>query len=207
MHSGPPGGQSLPGNWRNAEDLRLIPGVRDVFLSRETRHAWPVRVPWSRRQDLHPHWTRSELAASALGYTGMLAHGGPGRTCTVTFRVKAGCSRCLSYRAVREKDAHPGLAPGLSDLQADGSSLHRMRDSESGLTNRTCTGTAAFTGRDATVTTWSTLTLEMVLPRGLAPRTSAFAKRRADSYTSGAWKDWHSMPVLPRLLRRERPLC
>ena len=30
-------------------------GVRDVILSRETRHAWPVRVPWSRWQDLHPH--------------------------------------------------------------------------------------------------------------------------------------------------------
>ena len=25
---------------------------------------------WSRRQDLHPHWTRSELIASALGYAG-----------------------------------------------------------------------------------------------------------------------------------------
>ncbi len=29
---------------------------------------------------------------------------------------------------------------------------------------------------------------EMVLPRGLAPRTYAFARRCADSYTSGAWK-------------------
>lgn len=133
------------------------PGWRDDFLSRETRRAWPVRVPWSRRQDLHPHWTRSELVASALGYTGMLENGGPGRTCTVTFRVKAGCSGSLSYRAVRVEDAHPGLAPGFSVLQTDGSSLHRMRDSETGLTNRTCTGTAAFTGRDATVTTWSTL--------------------------------------------------
>jgi len=46
------------------------PGWRDDFLSRDTRRAWPVRVPWSRRQDLHPHWTRSELAASALGYAG-----------------------------------------------------------------------------------------------------------------------------------------
>ena len=27
------------------------------------------------------------------------------------------------------------------------------------------------------------------------------------SYTSEALKNLHSMPVLPRLLRRERPLC
>ena len=46
-------------------------------------------------------------------------------------------------------DAHPGLAPGASVLQADGSTLRHVRDLKAGLTNRTCTGTAAFTGRDA----------------------------------------------------------
>ena len=41
----------------------------------------------------------------------------------------------------------------------------------------------------------------MALPRGLAPRTSAFAGRHAEfCYTSGAWK-WCAMPVLPRRLR------
>ena len=31
---------------------------------------WATGAKWSRRQDLHPHWTRSELVASALGYAG-----------------------------------------------------------------------------------------------------------------------------------------
>ena len=34
-------------------------------------NGWRSRgAKWSRRQDLHPHWTRSELVASALGYAG-----------------------------------------------------------------------------------------------------------------------------------------
>lgn len=66
-----------------------------------------------------------------------------------TFRFKVGCSRCLSYRAISNVDAHPGLAPGVSVLQADGSTLRHVRDLKPGLTNRTRTGTAAFTGRDA----------------------------------------------------------
>ena len=56
-------------------------------------------------------------------------------------------------------------------------SVHLLGQRPSGLTNGIRTRTAAFTGRDAALTSWSTL--EMVLPRGLAPRTSAFAKRRA----------------------------
>lgn len=79
-------------------------------------------------------------------------NGGPGRTCTVTFRVKVGCSRCLSYRAVGWDDAHPGLAPGLPVLQTGDSSLHHVRVCEVGVINGVCTHTAAVTGRDATVT-------------------------------------------------------
>ena len=54
-------------------------------------------------------------------------------------------------------DAHLGLAPGKSVLQTDDSTLHHVRDEMVGLTNGTRTRTAAFTGRDAAFTSWSTL--------------------------------------------------
>lgn len=47
---------------------------------------------------------------------------------------------------------------------------------------------------------------EMVLPRGLAPRTSAFAERRA-SLTLRELEKWCAMPVLPRRPRFGRPPC
>ena len=47
---------------------------------------------------------------------------------------------------------------------------------------------------------------EMVLPRGLAPRSSAFAERRA-SLTLRELEKWCAMPVLPRRPRFGRPPC
>lgn len=46
----------------------------------------------------------------------------------------------------------------------------------------------------------------MVLPRGLAPRSSAFAERRA-SLTLRELEKWCAMPVLPRRPRFGRPPC
>ena len=47
---------------------------------------------------------------------------------------------------------------------------------------------------------------EMVLPRGLAPRSSAFAERRA-SLTLRELEKWCAMQVLPRRPRFGRPPC
>lgn len=48
---------------------------------------------WSRRQDSHPHWTRSELAASALGYAGMAAVDPNDRRWSFGFPRSGWCSR------------------------------------------------------------------------------------------------------------------
>lgn len=56
--------------------------------------------------------TRTERGLSSLPLhwaTPGNENGGPGRICTVTFRVKVGCSRCLSYRADRKWTRTPDL--------------------------------------------------------------------------------------------------
>ena len=48
----------------------------------------------------------------------------------------------------------------------------------------------------------------MASPPGLAPGTSCFARKDANSYTSGTnWKRWRPMPVTLRLRRFDRPSC
>jgi hypothetical protein len=48
---------------------------------------------------LHPHWTRSELVASALGYTGEVS-GAPGRNFACNLRVRSAALYTLSYGSV-----------------------------------------------------------------------------------------------------------
>ncbi len=86
-------------------------------LSRPPLH-WATRAKWSRRQDLHPHWTRSELVASALGYAGeMVEPRGIAPRSTQCHCV------VLLLDDGPEMDARPGLAPGNSVLQTDGSTI------------------------------------------------------------------------------------
>ncbi len=113
---------------------------------------------------MHPHWTRSELAASALGYAGKKGGGTPGRNfacnlrvrsaalytlsygsltngglgwiCTINLPIQRRALCSLSYKAL-EVEAHPGLAPGKSVLQTDGSTALPCapRSCESGETS------------------------------------------------------------------------
>lgn len=176
------------GKWRNAEDLHLIPAGGTISLagkpgalgrfafhgpggrtctrtgrglsSLPLHWATPGGWKWRPRTDLHRHL--------------------PGQSRMLSLLELQGCWKC--GRAPRTRTGCFGFAGRWLD------SSPRAR-SENGLTNRTCTGTAAFTGRDAdyyimvNIPSWG-----RIVP------------------TTG-WKDWHSMPVPPRLLRRERPLC
>lgn len=125
---------------------------------------WATGARWSRRQDLHPHWTRSELVASALGYAGGKRkwHSRqefrlqPPRSKRGALYVelresnewrprmdlhhqppdpKAG-ALLFELQGSRKVEAHPGLAPGKSVLQTDGSTaLPCAPRSESGETS------------------------------------------------------------------------
>ena len=48
---------------------------------------------------MHPHWTRSELVASALGYAGKMS-GAPGRDFACNLRVRSAVLYTLSYGSV-----------------------------------------------------------------------------------------------------------
>ena len=133
----------------------------------------------SRRQDLHLHWTRSELVASALGYAVKTREVGPeagpgaprGRN-RINLRENIGKWRPRTdlhpqpsdSKAGALADSATGLGNGMDEgngaLASAGEPAFASKQaaetsapsSEVGLTNGTCTRTAAFTGPDATVT-------------------------------------------------------
>ena len=107
---------------------------------------------------------------------------------------------------VCKMDAHPGLAPGSSVLRTDGSTTLPCARFENGEADGCRPRSAIFTGSNAgcyitasilkailrpalprhgllyersALLTSATEELKMALPRGLAPRSSAFARRHA----------------------------
>src|SRR5258708_38912988 len=46
------------------------PPEADDLFSKESRLACPVHVPWCPRRELHSHWPRFEVGASAVGLRG-----------------------------------------------------------------------------------------------------------------------------------------
>ena len=104
---GPPVHFELHAQWM-AECRGLAPlARRHALVSTEARFACPVDIPnWCPWPDSHRHCRRFELPASALGYTGVGAHGW---ICTNTVRVLSALPLRWATWAnwCRVKDLHP----------------------------------------------------------------------------------------------------
>lgn len=67
-------------------------------------------MKWSRRQELHPHWLRSEWSASAVGLRRGNEIGTPDRTFACNLRVRSAALFTLSYGSVEVRMVRQGGA-------------------------------------------------------------------------------------------------